>query len=238
MNGISSSPLSLPLPSFGERSVLKCLSYTRSSPTLNKWSEKKIYWETNALARQSTCNQWLRVLHRGEDSVKRKFEPLTYSIWRGGFFLENLERFPWGVVAELTLTKWKSEGGSLRQRSCQSLWQSCCFLTLTHRIPNFREIWQIALIFNFHLWIILGTEERKISTPSSLLYSAPLPHKPVLCWAGKSYSMHTYLAHSLNFEIGYNGSTLFLHFLKLRNSEIQQEYLLNIQLLSLLGDNL
>lgn len=44
---------------------------------------KKISWETNALARQSTCNQWLRVLHRGEDSVKRKFEPLTYSIWRG-----------------------------------------------------------------------------------------------------------------------------------------------------------
>ena len=54
MNGISSSPLSLPLPSFGERSVLKCLSYTRSSPTLNKWSEKKsiekqMLWQGNQL---------------------------------------------------------------------------------------------------------------------------------------------------------------------------------------------
>lgn len=154
-------------------------------PYFEQMEWKKIYWETNALARQSTCNQWLRVLHRGEDSVKRKFEPLTYSIWRGVFFLENLERFPWGVVAELTLTKWKSEGGSLRQRSCQSLWQSCCFLTLTHRIPNFREIWQIALIFNFHLWIILGTEERKISTPSSLLFPHPSPTNQFCVGQGK-----------------------------------------------------
>lgn len=37
-------PLSLPspLPSFHERSVLKCLSYTRSSTTLYKWSEKNL----------------------------------------------------------------------------------------------------------------------------------------------------------------------------------------------------
>ena len=80
-----SLPLCLPspLPSFPEQSVLKYLSCTRFSTTLYKWSEKKISWETNALARQATCNQWLSVLHRGEDSVKRKFEPLTYSIWSG-----------------------------------------------------------------------------------------------------------------------------------------------------------
>ena len=48
------TPFPYPLPSFHEQSVLKCLSYTRFSTTLYKWSEKKslekqMLWQGNQL---------------------------------------------------------------------------------------------------------------------------------------------------------------------------------------------